>query len=98
MEPWELTDDESYHAEGEGFDEWVGHGEPPHMQANLERRAIAHAAQKKLVEWMDDQGAPVVTRWNEHKHGVLIDIEVLKFQMRIDGKVWRSLKSKLGVK
>ena len=52
MNEWELTDEESYHAEGEGFNEWVGHGEPPHMKDTMERRAIARAAQKKLVEWM----------------------------------------------
>lgn len=56
--PWELDDDALFEAEGKGYQDWCAAGCPLNrigapLHKPFERRAIATAAQKRLVEWLE---------------------------------------------
>lgn len=58
-QPWELDDDALFEAEGKGYQDWCAAGCPLNrvgapLHKPFERRAIATAAQKRLVEWLED--------------------------------------------
>ena len=77
MNEWELTDMESYNAEGEGFKEWVCHGEPPHMKYTMERRAVARAAVEKAFRVLTDTSKAKRVREIRTDEAVLLALSLL---------------------